>query len=97
MAASDHTRRQARADDHRTNAEETALLLSLVIVVILGLTLATLVIAEFMAALPGGIGIVLFVSLVVATLAVGQALFERLLSTPTLIRGLTPVVRFFRR
>jgi hypothetical protein len=76
-----------------TEAEDAALALSIVVVAVLGLTLLTLLLFEFFEFLPGGLNIVACVSLVVIMGVVIKALLSRALSTPSVYRGPTPIVR----
>ena len=93
MATTDRSGWRARANDHRTYAEEVWLLLSLVIVVVLGLTLTSLTFIEFFDVLPSGVGMVVMLSLLVFAVVVGRAMFERVLATPSIYHSLTPIVR----
>ena len=79
-----------------TEAEDIALALALVITAILGLTMLSLVVLEFLEILPGGLERIAFLSLVVFAAVVGRALVSRALSTPVVYRGHTPVVRQIR-
>ncbi len=89
--------RRARAEEHRTFAEETAFLLSFVIVIVLAMMLATLLTLEFLKLLPEGLSTVIAMSLLAFLAVVAWALFERALSLPSISRGKTPVVRAYRR
>jgi hypothetical protein len=93
MALLERTTRRARADDHRTYGEEVALMLSLVIVSVLGLTLVSLLVVQFLDILPSGVSVTVMLSLLVFGIVVGRAMFERILAVPTIYRGLTPIVR----
>jgi len=74
-----------------------ALLLSLVIVVVLSLTLTTLLVLQFLEVLPGGLSVIMTLSLLACLVVLGKALFERALSIPSIYRGSTPVVRYHGR
>lgn len=74
-------------------AEDIALALALVITAILGLTMLSLVVLEFLEILPGGFERIAFLSLVVFCAVIGRALMARVLSTPSVYRGHTPVIR----
>jgi hypothetical protein len=93
MATTDRSGWRARANDHRTFAEEIGLLLSLVIVVVLSLTLTTLTLLQFFEFLPVGVALVVTLSLLVFGVVVGRAMFERAVAIPSIYRGMTPTVR----
>ena len=97
MVSMQRARRRGRAAGHRPYAEEAALLLSLVIVGVLGMTLLTLLLLEFLEILPGGLDTIAFLSLVVFTVVVGRALVSRAFSTPSSYRGHTPILRHLGR
>jgi len=67
--------------------------LALVVSTLLGLTLAALMLLEFLQALPGGLGAIIVLSLLVSAVVIGKAVLERTLALPSVLRGLTPVVR----
>lgn len=97
LTESEITPRRARAEEHRTFAEETAFLLSFVIVVVLAMMLATLLVLEFLKLLPEGLSTVIGMSLAAFMAVIAWALFERAISLPSVTRGKTPVVRARRR
>ena len=68
-------------------------MLSLVIVTVLGLTLSSLVVLEFLDILPTGLSMIVTLSLLVFVIVVGKAVLERALAIPNVYRGMTPVVR----
>jgi hypothetical protein len=88
-----NSRKLARSDSHRTYAEEVALMLSLVIIGVLGLAMASLLLLEFVNVLPTGVSMILTLSLLVFAVVLGRALFERVVAIPSLYRSMTPVVR----
>ena len=76
--------------------EDAALVLSLLAACAFGLTIATLLMLEFLEFLPKGIDTIFFICVVALGLVVGRALFERILSLPAVYRGEVPVVRHRR-
>ena len=68
-------------------------MLSLVFVVVLGLTLTSLTLLQFFEVLPPGVSMVVTLSLLVFGVVVGRAMFERTFAIPSIYRGLTPIVR----
>lgn len=93
MARRSRIRERVRGDVHRTYGEEVGLLLCLVISAVLGLTLLVLMLIEFVQVLPGGLGALIVLSLLVFFFVVGKAVLERTLALPSVSRGSTPVVR----
>ena len=93
MAMIDRTARRARSDDHRTYAEEVALMLSLVVIGVLGLAILCLLVFEFLDVLPTGVSLIVTLSLLVFVIVLGRAVFERVVAVPSLYRTMTPVVR----
>jgi len=83
--------------DRTSEAEDVALLLALVIVGILGCTLAFLVLLEVLQILPGGLDTIAFVSLLVFGAVVGRALIARALAIPSVYRGNASGLRQFGR
>jgi hypothetical protein len=76
--------------------EDAALVLALLAACAFGLTIATLLLLEFLNFLPKGIDTIFFICVVSLGLVVGRALFERILSLPAVYRGEVPVVRHRR-
>ena len=74
----------------------TTLVLALLAACAFGLTIATLLLLEFLNFLPKGIDTIFFICVVSLGLVVGRALFERILSLPAVYRGEVPVVRHRR-
>jgi hypothetical protein len=97
MATNPQSTRRVRSDDHRTFAEETATILSLLVALVLGLALGTLIILEILQILPGGLGTIVGTSLLVFAAACAKAVFDRAVAVPAVSRGLTPVVRHHGR
>lgn len=86
-----------RPDTEGTSpGEDAALVLALLSACAFGLTIATLLLLEFLNFLPKGIDTVFFICVVALGLVVGRALFERILSLPAVYRGEVPVVRHRR-
>jgi hypothetical protein len=71
--------------------------LALLLVSIFGLAVSTLLLLEFLAAVPTAIGFVVLVSIVAAFVMLGRAVREKVASLPQLQRGLTPTIRQLRR
>jgi hypothetical protein len=84
---------RARSKVHRTYGEEVAFLLSLVITSAFGMTLLFLLVMEILQILPGGLGAVIVLSLLISVVVIGKAVLERTLALPSVWRGSTPVVR----
>lgn len=88
------SRKPAIADDeHATTAEDAALVLSLVIIVVLSGTLVTFLLLEFLDVLPARIGSILLATLFIFCGVVGRALLSRALSYPHDYKGEAPVMR----
>jgi hypothetical protein len=97
MATNPQSTRRVRSDDHRTFAEEAAMILSLLVASVLGLTVGTLLVVEVLQILPGGLSIIVGTSLLVFAAACAKAVFDRAVAVPSVSRGLTPVVRHHGR
>jgi hypothetical protein len=95
MATIDRSGWRARANDHRTYAEEVGLLLSLVIVGFLALTLTSITLLQFFEVLPTGVSMVLILSMLVFGVVVGRAMFKRTFAIPSIYRSVTPIVRHY--
>ncbi len=81
----------------RNHGEDAAMALALLLVSVFGLAVATLLLLELLAALPGAIGFIVLVSIVAACVMIGRAVREKVASLPQLQRGPIPSVRQIRR
>ena len=87
----------ARADSEgKSPGEDAAIVLALLACSAFGLTIATLLVLEFIAFLPKGIDTIAFVCIAALFLVIGRALLERILSLPAVYRGEVPIVRHRR-
>ncbi len=80
-------------DDTVTTAEDAALVLSLVVIVVLSGTLVTFLLLEFLDVLPARVGSVLLATLFIFCGVVGRAILSRALSMPLDYQGDAPVIR----
>jgi hypothetical protein len=96
MAKSASTWRRATAmseDEHATTAEDAALVLSLVVIVVLSGTLVTFLLLEFLDVLPARVGSILLATLFIFCGVVGRAIFSRARSVPHDYKSEAPVMR----
>jgi hypothetical protein len=80
-------------DDSVTTAEDAALVLALVVIVILSGTLVTFLLLEFLDVLPVRVGSILLATLFIFCGVVGRAILSRALSMPPSYQGNAPVIR----
>ena len=97
MATNPPSKRRVRSDEHRTFAEEAAMILSLLVATVLGLAVGTLLILEVLQILPGGLSVVVGTCVLVFAAACAKAVFDRAVAVPSVSRGATPVVRHHGR
>ena len=90
-------RNDARSvDAHASTAEDAAMVLSLVLIVVLAATLITFLAVEFLDVLPTRVGSVMLASLFIFCGVVGRAIISRALALPSTHVGEAPVMRNLR-
>lgn len=86
-------RRHLSRDSYHPQGEDTLLVLLLIIVGVLSMTVGTLILFEFLKALPPLVRTVVVLSLMVSTAVIVYAIRYRALSLPSVYRGGAPRVR----
>ena len=97
MARFKRTWRRPKRYDYQTLVEDAGLVLALVIIAVLGMTLATVLLLSFYQVLPGGFATIFVLSVIAVCAVLGRALMSRSLAVPPVYRSSVPSVRYKSR
>lgn len=97
MAQIGRTWHQPVPEEHKTTAEDTAVILALFTIVVLSALLVAVLLLEFLEILPTRASGIVLLTIVAFSATIGRAILVRAFSLPSHHKGGTPLMRSFHR